>query len=336
MPERGSLKKLSFGENRKYATTAYHRYYQEDVRMIKKIILRLGTGLIFALPAMLLTFALAQAQAQPNQPTGTSLECSACHANYQKAWESGAHAVSATNSTFRESWEGQGSPAQCLSCHVTGYDPDTITWESDSITCNACHNPKAAPTHPMEPMPADRSSKMCGNCHQETFFEWQVSAHRTSGLDCVGCHDPHGTNLKKEQPLAQCAACHRSRASNFAHSEHSQQGLSCTDCHLAELPDHSGEGHARLDHSFNVRLSTCNACHAYQMHDPTEVHPERSVSARQLDAMAAVETLSVTDEPMPVSPVGFATLSGLFGLAAGVILAPWIERKVRKSSSKEE
>jgi hypothetical protein len=304
--------------------------------MISKMMIRLGFGLLFALPLMLLTFALAQAQTQQDPPQQSSLDCSACHANFQKSWEAGAHAQAATNSAYRDAWDEQGNPPQCLNCHVTGYDATTHTWESDAITCNACHNPENAPTHPMEPMPADRSSKMCGSCHQETFFEWQVSAHRASGLDCVGCHDPHGTNLKKEQTLAQCAACHRTRASNFAHSEHSQQGLTCTNCHLAELPDHTGEGHARLDHSFNVRLSTCNSCHAYQMHDPTEVHPERKVLVQPRDAMAAVETLSVTDEPMPVSPVGFATLSGLFGLAAGVILAPWIERKVRKNSSIEE
>jgi hypothetical protein len=30
--------------------------------------------------------------------------------------------------------------------------------------------------------------------------------------------------------------------------------------------------------------------------------------------------------PQPVSPIGFGLLAGLVGLAAGVVLAPWIER----------
>ena len=30
--------------------------------------------------------------------------------------------------------------------------------------------------------------------------------------------------------------------------------------------------------------------------------------------------------PQPVSPIGFALLAGLVGLAGGVVLAPWIER----------
>jgi hypothetical protein len=153
------------------------------------------------------------------------------------------------------------------------------------------------------------------------------------GLDCVGCHDPHATGLKGEDAATQCASCHRTRASNFAHSEHSQQGLTCADCHLAELPDQTGEGHARLDHSFNVRLSTCNACHAYQMHDPTTVHPERPAQV-PLEAFGQVETMSVLQEPEPVSPLGFATMAGLVGVIAGVILAPWLDRWHRQTAAR--
>jgi hypothetical protein len=42
--------------------------------------------------------------------------------------------------------------------------------------------------------------------------------------------------------------------------------------------------------------------------------------------MSSVETLSVVKEPEPVSPVGFASLAGLIGLAFGVVLAPWLDR----------
>jgi hypothetical protein len=46
--------------------------------------------------------------------------------------------------------------------------------------------------------------------------------------------------------------------------------------------------------------------------------------------MSAVETLAVTPEPVPVSPLGYTTLSGLVGMAFGVILAPYIERFSRR------
>jgi hypothetical protein len=65
------------------------------------------------------------------------------------------------------------------------------------------------------------------------------------------------------------------------------------------------------------------------MHDPVTVHPAQS-EPETADSMSAVEALAVTPNPVPVSPVGFTTLSGLVGLAFGVILAPYIERFNRR------
>jgi hypothetical protein len=79
------------------------------------------------------------------------------------------------------------------------------------------------------------------------------------------------------------------------------------------------------------------------MHDPSQVHPENPTPQAPEDALASVETLSVVSEPGTVSPVGFAMISGLFGLGLGVILSPWIERRNVKgqraqlhTTSKEE
>jgi hypothetical protein len=33
---------------------------------------------------------------------------------------------------------------------------------------------------------------------------------------------------------------------------------------------------------------------------------------------------------MPVSPVGFASMAGLLGLAGGMVLAPWLDRLYRR------
>ncbi len=303
---------------------------------MKRLITRFFYGILFALPMMLLTYALAKASSlpqeqQPQQPQ--QLDCTMCHESFQKSWETSAHGNATRDPVFKDAWEAAGKPAECLSCHVTGYDAETNTWQADGITCQACHD-TAQVNHPAEPMAADRSAKLCGTCHTETFFEWQVSAHRQKGLDCIGCHDPHATGLKAKDPADQCASCHRDRASNFAHSKHSQQGLTCADCHLAKL-EGGQEGHARLDHSFNVRLSTCNQCHAYQMHDPSQVHPENP-TPQPPDALASVETLSVVSDPGTVSPVGFAMLSGIFGLALGVIVTPWLERRSGKARNREE
>lgn len=288
-------------------------------------------GLLFALPLMVLTFALVHmtARAQEAQPTGAPIyDCKLCHSETQTAWEAGAHGQATTDPVFSQAWEAQGKPENCLKCHTTGFDPLSGSYKEAGITCEACHGQPPA-NHPTDPMPAERSAKLCGQCHTETYFEWQASNHRAANLDCQDCHDAHGTKLKAGNASELCASCHRETASNYAHSAHSTKGLTCVDCHLAKLPGDGQEGHARLDHSFNVRLSTCNSCHAYQMHDPSQVHPENTTPA-QPDAMSAVEKAQVAEKPEPINPLGFTTLSGLIGLAAGIVLAPWFERWTRK------
>lgn len=297
---------------------------------MKKWIGRLFYGLAFAIPLMMVTYAFGEAATPPQrQPAQAhqegNLECSVCHSAFQEAWENSAHGQATTDPVFTEAWDAQGQPGECLQCHATGYDPRTRTWEADGITCEACHSPITA-NHPLAPMSADRSAQMCGDCHAETYFEWQISAHREEGLDCVGCHDPHKTGVKTENTSLLCASCHRERASNFAHSAHSQEGLECADCHLGVLTEQASQGHGKQDHSFYVSLATCNECHAYQMHDPVAVHPEHEEPAPPTDAMAAVQSVEVTSEPEPVNPLGFTVVVGLIGVALGAILAPWLER----------
>jgi hypothetical protein len=60
------------------------------------------------------------------------------------------------------------------------------------------------------------------------------------------------------------------------------------------------------------------------MHEPVDGQVEPG--EKELDAMVSAEISSVIATPQPVSPIGFALLAGLVGLAGGVVLAPWIER----------
>jgi hypothetical protein len=93
---------------------------------------------------------------------------------------------------------------------------------------------------------------------------------------------------------------------------------------MANLQEEGVQMHGEKDHSFFVSLDTCNDCHADQMHDPVGVHAQ--VEEETLDPMVSAEVSSVLAAPRPVSPMGFAILAGLVGLAAGVVLSPWIER----------
>jgi hypothetical protein len=300
--------------------------------MMKKLTVRLVYGLLFALPLMMITFALLQIPAQAAPPTQVGQnDCATCHPEFVAAWESSDHGNATTDPAFQSEWEKAGKPVECMGCHTTGYDPTTGTWQADGITCVVCHNPMPA-NHPAEPMAKDSASAMCGKCHTETYFQWQVSQHRQGGLDCYGCHDPHKTGLKAENAAVLCSTCHRDRSANFTHTSHSEQGLLCADCHLSVMSGTNGQGHGAKDHSFFVSLNTCNSCHVYQMHDPIAVHQDNP-TPEPPDAMVAVTEASVSTTPQPVSAMGFTALSGLIGVALGVIIAPWIERVQRQKRS---
>lgn len=302
---------------------------------------RLLIALVFALLAAGVTLIAAQAQEGSPPPQEQSLNCAACHTELQATWMSGPHAHAADDPAFVEEWAAQGKPSACLVCHVTGYDPATATWKEDGVTCEACHG-EAPVDHPASPMPIDHSTDLCGRCHSDTRFgwqEWKVSTHYQRGMDCTDCHDPHSGALKQvasargqtptyEDASELCITCHNELGMDFPYSSHYQQGVSCVDCHINRLEIDERAAHSVPDHSFNASLVSCNNCHAEQMHRPGEpLHPGSTVSDTDMSlGEQEVEFASVTLEPGPVSPVGFAGLAALIGLAAGMVLAPWLER----------
>jgi predicted CXXCH cytochrome family protein len=306
---------------------------------MRTLLTRLVYGLLFAIPLMLVTYAFAQAgpgqtgseldagsqlmQGEEPAEQAKDLDCQSCHPAFFQAWQQGTHGKAGSDPAFRKAWQEAGTPPECLACHVTGYDPETNTWKAAGVTCERCHSPIAS-NHPAEPMPVDKTGALCGECHTETYFQWQASAHRENDLECSVCHDPHTSSLKAEQAQDLCASCHKARSSNFSHTAHSQKGLDCAGCHMADLNQQGVQAHGEKDHSFFVSLTTCNNCHVYDMHDPVAVHVEAPTPTP--DPMSSAETLSVVAVAKPVNPIGFAILAGILGLAAGVVVAPLFER----------
>ena len=305
-------------------------------------------ALMFALLVAGLTLVIAQAQSRaqgstpPAQPTEENIPCAVCHTEFVTTWQSGPHGTAGSDPVFVADWNSQGKPGACLVCHVTGYDPATATWKADGVTCEACHGDVPA-EHPKEPATVDRSPDLCGRCHSDTRFGWQGwegSTHYQRGMDCAVCHDPHSASLKEVKPAdgsgitdasQLCINCHKEVSMEFPYSEHHQRGVSCIDCHVEHLEDANRDPHSLPDHSFVANLKTCNKCHSDQMHSATSqaVVPQtnETVEANITPvAPAEMQYSSVTPEPAPVSPVGYAGLAGLVGLAAGMVLAPWLER----------
>ena len=130
---------------------------------------------------------------------------------------------------------------------------------------------------------------------------------------------------------------------NFPYSVHSQQGVTCIDCHLEHIENPS-DVHQVADHSFKASIQTCNSCHAEQMHAngeataTEEAAPAAAVVPTPTQAVVAstVDTPNITPQPAPVSPLGYAGITALVGIAAGMLLAPWLERGYRLVLKKSE
>lgn len=328
-----------------------------------KFIKRFSIAILFALMVTATTYMIVQAgtepkvpaqqpqpdvEAQPSdeQPAQQQIECSTCHSKFNDAWLSGKHGEAISDPLFTQMWTDQGKPGACLVCHVTGYDPALGTWKEDGVSCEACHDmvPAAHTTDPVaNPVSVDRTSDLCGRCHSGDRFnvtDWQSSTHFQRGMTCTVCHDPHSATLKTIQgqedigPSGLCINCHSEVSMAFPYSKHNQVGVSCVDCHLRHFEPGTTDIHAIPDHSFTASIATCSSCHADQMH----AQPADTATS-QITSTTPPESTPIPGEaatnPSPVSPLGFAGLAGLIGLAAGMVLQPWLEKAYRKMNKKD-
>ncbi|MBI5439963.1 MAG: hypothetical protein HY900_01995 [Deltaproteobacteria bacterium] len=92
------------------------------------------------------------------------------------------------------------------------------------------------------------------NRHRQQYNEWLKGAHKTAGLGCVDCHDPHVGSLSyrtanlKADDRALCGKCHEAIVANpKKHSGHRYEVASCAACHLpysiaaGSVPNHTFE-----------------------------------------------------------------------------------------------
>lgn len=160
--------------------------------------------------------------------------------------------------------KGEKKPYTCGTCHTTGYKkeghqdglPGMIgTWAEDGIGCEACHGPGSKHSFEMpEPTKAtikvDKSSKMCGTCHQrggqtgpppasggfirhhEQINELLMGPHE--GNDCVECHEPHTRAVSGIRE--SCVGCHDDDVFvDFAKTNlHGKSEIACKECHMPE------------------------------------------------------------------------------------------------------
>lgn len=308
---------------------------------------------VLALTALFACLTWVNVRAQEGIPpqSSTPSDCAKCHSDVYDAWRLGAHSEARTGHVLGESTNCmachkeipiptsnstsgsqfpamQGQTSTCMTCHTTGYDPETGKWKADGVTCDSCHSPMPA-NHPEEPAPVHKETEICKTCHTNERFgwkSWQTSAHYQNDMVCSVCHNPHTTSLKLmaggEDASSLCQNCHPTESNNAQHSTHAKTGVTCVGCHLGE-PTGPDDFHKVPDHDFKPSVDICMKCHFEEMHagqlaaatdTPTPKPP-----AVQGTAVAA---LSPNEAPLSVPPnpfhlVGITALAGLIG---GVVL----------------
>jgi hypothetical protein len=303
--------------------------------MLMKFCKRFMWGVLFALLLSFITITTSQAKTLSNE-VGPPSDCLECHEDTVIAWQESDHAQALNNAAFQHDWQEQGEPRDCLRCHTTGFDSATSDFVEEGVACSSCHylGPNS-PNHPGQVMFTKYSAETCGECHLETFADWQVSAHGESDMTCVNCHNPHTNTIKQEDVGMLCQTCHTNEGHFYNMTAHADEGLLCTDCHLRVSDTPLGEGHAQRHHTFIVDLETCNECHGQDMHYPSESEAESGMGL--VDSNTGDSGLSfLTDpqlvglNPSPNSPFNLALLAAVIGLAFGFVGSPLFERWFRK------
>lgn len=311
--------------------------------------------LLSALLAILAFAAIPTASAAPLRQDATPVpnaeDCTGCHEGIRGYWEQSAHGYALFDPAFQKAWTEQGSPDECLACHTTGFNPETGSYVEGGVGCLSCHSPVPA-NHPDTYMPTDVSSRLCGNCHIDTFKEWEISEHGQQGMTCNQCHNPHTTELKVDTSQKLCNSCHNTEGHYYTFTGHAREGLLCTDCHLRvnDTPNAGTMGHGEREHTFKVDLKSCNDCHLDDMHSEVDnaMSGSATVEPPQTDAASypVVETEAtpftparqevtpfVSEAPVGPSPLIYLLPAG-FGLVLGVMAGPRLERLMKRRNNK--
>lgn len=239
--------------------------------------------------------AAAQAAAQQPPEFVGSQVCQSCHEDIFNSFQQSPHRQIETEKKYHaadhgcESCHGPGSnhissvsaadirnparlrPAEtdriCLACHLnqpTHVGRIESSHARNQVSCIACHSIHKYGPNGLVARRHAAVNALCADCHTDVWASFQRPyKHRlTEGaMDCVDCHNPHGSLLAHNLQTVNanepgCSRCHGNLRGPFAF-EHAPVHLEgCTACH-----EPHGSANPRMLIRAQVRF-LCLECHA--------------------------------------------------------------------------
>lgn len=188
--------------------------------------------------------------------------CAGCHRDEFRRWQDSPHAQASLNNTFLQDYANQGRPTYCMSCHASGFNPATGTYQFEGVVCSNCHSVPNDAQHPPAAVDIANQPTDCARCHSgahaPTYDEWLVSAHKTAGIGCVDCHTPHENGLILGDVNTTCGACHQEA---LVDEIHMGDNMTCVDCHMQRKVTTNGSQVRVTGHSMAIDPSVCADCH---------------------------------------------------------------------------
>jgi len=235
------------------------------------------------------------------------VECAECHAEVHDMWQTSPHANASLSETFQQAYAENGQQTYCMTCHASGYDPNTQEYVFEGVVCSTCHTMQTG-EHPPGPMSVADSSEMCGQCHSgehsPEYNEWLISDHSGFNIDCVDCHVAHDNSLRLDDVNATCADCHQDAMNDEIHMG---EDMTCVDCHMTRM--HGDE--LVIQHTMFFDPKTCAECHGdiHTLQDDTT----RNLSDEDRQAVVLLEEQMQTLEEKADTNLESGIVGGAFG-----------------------
>jgi len=228
------------------------------------------------------------------------------------------------------------SVSLCTSCHETQAEDLDMGLHAQAISegnlqaavctdCHGAHHVQSAENFP------ELVAGVCGDCHENTLAEWQISPHAEIGpLGCASCHSHHEQTLRVgETSTDLCVNCHGDMPSFHAHDVHldGENPVACVDCHMYREDDTNLVSAIDMEstgHSMFLDSTPCTTCHAeleasgeWQELISARYGVEVSAPVDESDA----DAITAVPEDEADADNGVATIQGLLvGLGLGATL----------------